>query len=486
MVLLACRHFREVEELAGKTSGPQRRPPWRDSVLPMRKESDVIIVGSGPLGTILARRLAEAGRRVLVLEQGPPITQPPGSHLKEEPRLQKDPDAYLAAVDAHIHYLNPDADEDGLPGAYSTAAVGGQGTLWTANCPRASAAQRWDALTPAEWEAAYATAESILGVRDDQFSASTRQQRVAACLRPYLAGMQREVIDQPMAGRCDDDGSVHFTSPQDILHASAAGDAIELRRGRVTSLDHDGRRVGGVVVDGETVGADAVVVAAGVFDTPRLLHAAGIRPRALGRYLTYHPLLVSQVVLAEDLYSHESIPDDPPRLQIPPTPSHPWNTMVLRDFNPLPPAAPDLDVPPNRLLELQLMCPVDIQAENRMTMGDDGSVRFHVPLAAADHDRMKAVREDANALGAHLGRFRSGCEPQWVGSPGFAHVMGGCRMGTVDDGTSVTDPAARVWGFENLYLATVGLIPTRVAVNPTLTAAALAIRTADAITRAAS
>lgn len=451
----------------------------------MSNRPDVIIVGSGPLGMIVARRLAEAGRQVLVLEQGSPITDPPGSHLSDEPRLREDPDAFLAAVDPHLHYFNPDADEAGLPGASSTAAVGGQGTLWTANCPRAVPDQRWDALTPAEWEAAYGAAESILGVRDDQFSNSIRQQRVASRLGPYLAEMQRDVVAQPMAGRCDDDGSVHFTSPRDILLASSAGDAIEIRHGRVTSLDHDGRRVGGVVVDGETVGAEAVVVAAGVFDTPRLLHGAGIRPHALGRYLTYHPLLVSQLVLADDLYSHASTPDHPPRLQIPPTRSHPWNTMVLRDFNPLAPTAPDLDVPLNRLLEVQLMCPVDVRAESRMTLADDGSVRFDVPLSEADRGRMQAVRADADALGAQLGRFRSGCEPQWVGSPGFAHVMGGCRMGTVDDGASVADPAARVWGFENLYLSTVGLIPTRIAVNPTLTAAALAIRTAEAITRAA-
>lgn len=62
---------------------------------------------------------------------------------------------------------------------------------------------------------------------------------------------------------------------------------------------------------------------------------------------------------------------------------------------------------------------------------------------------------------------------------GFAHVMGTCRMGAVDDGTSVTDGAGRVWGTQGLYLATVGLIPTAMAVNPTLTAAALALRSVD-------
>jgi choline dehydrogenase-like flavoprotein len=62
---------------------------------------------------------------------------------------------------------------------------------------------------------------------------------------------------------------------------------------------------------------------------------------------------------------------------------------------------------------------------------------------------------------------------------GFAHVMGTCRMGERDDGTCVTDGFGRVWDTENLYLTTVGLIPTALAINPTLTGAALAIRTAD-------
>jgi choline dehydrogenase-like flavoprotein len=57
--------------------------------------------------------------------------------------------------------------------------------------------------------------------------------------------------------------------------------------------------------------------------------------------------------------------------------------------------------------------------------------------------------------------------------------MGTCRMGARNDGTCVTDEFGQVWGTENLYLATVGVIPNALAVNPTLTGAALAIRSAD-------
>ena len=42
-------------------------------------------------------------------------------------------------------------------------------------------------------------------------------------------------------------------------------------------------------------------------------------------------------------------------------------------------------------------------------------------------------------------------------------------MSASDDGTGVADYKGRVWDFDNLRLATNGLIPTRMAVHPTLT-----------------
>jgi choline dehydrogenase-like flavoprotein len=45
----------------------------------------------------------------------------------------------------------------------------------------------------------------------------------------------------------------------------------------------------------------------------------------------------------------------------------------------------------------------------------------------------------------------------------------------------VADRQGKVHGFDNLYLAGVGLIPAPVAVNPTLTAVALALGSCEAI-----
>ncbi len=63
---------------------------------------------------------------------------------------------------------------------------------------------------------------------------------------------------------------------------------------------------------------------------------------------------------------------------------------------------------------------------------------------------------------------------------GVGHLMGTHRMGE-DPATSVTDREGRTHDHPNLYLAGSGLFPTSGTANPTLTIAALALLTADAI-----
>lgn len=60
-------------------------------------------------------------------------------------------------------------------------------------------------------------------------------------------------------------------------------------------------------------------------------------------------------------------------------------------------------------------------------------------------------------------------------------LQGTCRMGKEHDGSSVVDTFSRVWAYDNLFLGTCGVIPSGTACNPTNTAMALAIRSANYI-----
>ena len=85
------------------------------------------------------------------------------------------------------------------------------------------------------------------------------------------------------------------------------------------------------------------------------------------------------------------------------------------------------------------------------------------------------MEADVRRLADLLGPWRRGCEPVWL-PHGIAHLMGTCRMDR-EGSQGVADRRGKVFRFDNLYLAGVGLIPASVAVNPTLTAVALTLRT---------
>ena len=89
-------------------------------------EADVLVVGSGSLGTTVARRLAEHGRTVLILVQGPAISDPPGSHVRNAARFRTDPDAYLKVATAHLEHFDSAAPRDHLPGRIRGVTAGNE------------------------------------------------------------------------------------------------------------------------------------------------------------------------------------------------------------------------------------------------------------------------------------------------------------------------------------------------------------------------
>jgi choline dehydrogenase-like flavoprotein len=262
-----------------------------------------------------------------------------------------------------------------------------------------------------------------------------------------------------------------------------------------------GNRVVGAVLRDQRTGAeeefraDAVVVAADAIRTPQLLWASGIRPPALGRYLTEHPLLFGVVALR---------PGAVPVHEDAVTPADPIRAVVSVGFD-------EERHPYHAQLMYSPVCPVPLPADSRyrdnpagyvgmgwgvrkwprpgdrLIFADDepdenGLPGIRIAYELTDRERVEIERargHQARAAAA-LGEFVDGM-PKVMPAGSSLHYMGTVRMGPVDDGTCVCDPQSRVWGVSGLVLAGNGLIPTANSCNPTLTSVAIAVRGAAAL-----
>ena len=222
----------------------------------------------------------------------------------------------------------------------------------------------------------------------------------------------------------------------------------------------DGDRATGVeVVDlatGErsTITARAVVVAADAWRTPQLLYASGIRPEALGRYLTEHPQIMAASVLDEKYVPgrrtgrRRTCRSRPPRRRAagrssrspaspgcPTPPTGPFHGQVMQmDASPVP-LDPGVTVRPGQVVGLGWFCKKELSPDNRVWFDDDAAdehglpaIRIDYALSAADEAAIAAAKveiaEAAQALGRPLG------EP-FVMPPGSSlHYLGTTRMGT--------------------------------------------------------
>ena len=479
-----------------------------------RLETDVLIVGTGPIGATFARSLVAAGRRVLMIDAGPQLGPRPGEHLKNAFAYQHDPDRFADIIRGLLHPVwvppgvpghNPRQDPDaGMPGAAVSFGVGGMFTHWTSQTPRQHPQlERGSFIDAAEWDPLYERAEALVGTRTDLFDTSVRHRAIIRALGEHYGRRLAEghrVQSLPMAGQRppDNPAFVRFTGTDTVL-----GPLIEdtdPARFRILA-NHRCRRLvhaGGVVNEAEVedvqtwrtlrITAATTIVACGPILTPQLLFASGIRPLALGRYLHEHPMCCAQIVLSRPI-AGEAIPenDPPPMVWIPLSEDRPWHAQVHRNWTGhenLPAGLDDRVV-----VDLTWFGMVDPVATNRIAFEEDMADRFGMPmptfdyrLGDDDHERAGRMMADMAEAARALGEFTGSGEPMWL-PPGssLGHLQGTTRIGVVDDGTSVVDPSSRVWGFSNLLLGGTGLIPDRNACNPTLTAMALALRAADSL-----
>jgi choline dehydrogenase-like flavoprotein len=491
----------------------------------------VLIIGSGPTGATYARRLLDrSDADIVMVEAGPALTDPLGMNVRNIEDKAAQAAAKLASqgsasgesgvagiptgtvVEGTVtarqgtHLLGRAAEgSGGMPAAAAATCVGGQGAHWTCATPRPVGSERIDFLED-ELDGLLDEAERLLHTTHEAFSGAPQAIALLDVVNKEFASDGLTVQPLPVAGDPRPDGSMRWSGTDvvlgDLSEPGAHADRFELRTGTlaVRLLVEDGAVIGAVLrdlttgVDSEEL-ADAVVVAADALRTPQLLWASGIRPEALGRYLTEHPLIFGVVAVREGLLpplDEEATPVDPVRVVVGvrfDEERHPFHAQML--YSPVSPVPLPPDSPyagnPGGYVGMGWGVRKWPRAEDRLLFEDDAADHNGLPgirIAYEVTDREEAELDHARGFQARaaaaIGEFIDGMPV--VMPPGSSlHYMGTVRMGPADDGTSVCDSWSRVWGVPGLVLAGNGLIPTANSCNPTLTSVALAIRGADAL-----
>jgi choline dehydrogenase-like flavoprotein len=504
---------------------------------------DVVVVGSGPSGSAWARTILDGWptARVLMVEIGPVVSDPPGRHV----RTIADPDERLAAqLASQGSYTSPDdlvrikstahaveaglsgrpiarpgtwlldeADavlegEDGLPAAALSSNVGGMGAHWTGACPTPGAGEWPEAADREQLLDSMARARELLCVTQRAFESAPLGAEVRAMLAAaYDPGRppDRRVQPMPLALRIGPGGERLWSGTDQILGALAPGTAGFEIRPLTTAREilMSGSRARGVRLhDRRTdreyeVYADAVVVAADTLRAPQVLFASGIRPRALGHYLNDQPQ-VAGVVRLDPRFSNvtegtrradEGSVDILSGVSWVPfeQSTFPYSAQVMQmDAAPIP-VDPDFETWPGSIVETCLFGPKDLRFgdcveldESRLDAFGLPAMKIHYRLTDKDHQTIDDMIAEATKMGALIGDPVNGAAPgNYVGGSSI-HYHGTMRLGT-DPEDSVCDPTLRVWGTDNVYAGGNGAIPTPIACNPTLTNVSLSVLGARAL-----
>ncbi|MCW4466285.1 GMC oxidoreductase [Glutamicibacter sp. MNS18] len=513
----------------------------------------IAIVGSGPIGSAYARVLLEQHpeAHVVMFEAGPQLTDIPGQSVRNiqdpEARAQareksQGPQAgtyraslgipedtvtegmFTARQGTHLlDFGGPGAAHaPSFPAAAAATNVGGQGVHWTCATPEPAFSEKIPFIPDSEWNGLITEAKRLLHVQSAAFADSA----VGAAIRNLLdEEFGAELPDGygvgtlPVAGDPKPDGSIRWAGTDVVLGpliapGSELSARFELRDlSLVLRIETDGARATGVTYrDLRTshtsfFAADTVIVAADAFRSPQLLWASGIRPAALGHYLTEHPVVISTVALdagkmrrfatEEDLDAELSRrarnPVDPVAAvnRIPfSEPDHPYSVQVMyTECTPFP-MDPAAEHAGNRWGYVNMGYGLRKQPryQDAVTFVDDDvdyrglpSMRIDYALTAAEEAEIEQATARLRRAGTALGAFVA--EPRLMPNGSSLHYQGTMRMGPVDDGTSVADPYSRVWNYPNLLVGGNALIPTATAMNPTLMSVAIAVRGARQLAR---
>ncbi len=532
LLLMSTVSCPEVEAaLSFDSSCVDSSPPRRGARLHPRQypdlsgdvelSADACIVGSGAGGAAVAKELAEAGLRVVVIEEGGYFTQedfhgPPFDRML---RFYRD------------HGMTFALGRRPVPVPLG-ACVGGTTVVNSGTCFRTpdEVLRAWgtdfglEGFDPESMRPVFDRVEETLRVKPVPWEIIGENAKIFD-RGVHALGLHGEPIRRNIDG-CRGCGVCAFGCPSDAkqaMHlsylplAEKAGAEI-LSRCRVEAIEVEGKRVRAVrasilgpAPDDEVKGrlrirAGIVVLAAGAIHTPVLLLGSGIGNRSvIGTNLRLHPSLGVGALFRDPVYAWRGtmqsyFVDELQRS----------DGVMIEVTNPVPVVAVGMFREVGLALK-QRLATLPFTATAGLFVADHSSGRVRrtprggalmtYSLVGPDAARLlrgiALVAEIFFAAGAtevvtplrrkpRLGSQREIEElrlmtvrPAELQVTGF-HPMGTCRMGR-DPEHSVVAPSGSLHGVDNLYVADGSLFPTCVGVNPQISIVAFATRIAAGI-----
>ncbi|MBE7425379.1 MAG: GMC family oxidoreductase [Ideonella sp.] len=468
----------------------------------MKNDFDVIVIGSGAGGGVVAGELAQSGCDVLLLETGRHFTTE--SFKRFEAKASHD--LFWPMRFAPL----PDGD---VVAFLSGRCVGGTTTVNTKVALRAHEQDvaKWHAATGltndegkafalTDLEPYYRRVEDLLGVRERSdwekcvYTVRKGFRALGADLEPVLSYTSNECQSYGSCLQGCPTGGGKSTAITYIARALPLGQ-LDLRTQatveRIVFEDTaSGRRAAGVeYVDASgtrhVVKARTVVAAAGALNTPQMLMRSGLRSPALGRHIGLHPARLAYGLFDEIQDSHRVYPISAHCMKFQRDEDGGFVLEASTVMDPIAFATTVRDesgplwgqrlVDAVRAYRRYAGVLAMVNDENNASVGIDaqGAERIEVNLNARERQRIDAALNfSRNALRAAGAR-----KVYWTGLIS-THTQGGCRMGD-DPARSVVDRHGQVHGVAGLYVADASLIPRTVSVNPSLTVMALATRLAE-------
>ncbi len=435
---------------------------------------DVIIIGAGIAGVLAAQHMAQRAK-VLVISGG-------------EGMDETDKAFALTKTYDFGHYAND------YWAAHWVRAFGGTARRWRGWC-RTLDALDFESLPirPSAWPFGKATL-------DPYYVAAAQPLKVDMGLADQNTDLSPTLLQRPYAARepLDHRGLRDIVRARDNLFVindiNLSRLSANAERSRITQLTFMSYRQQAETVD---VSAKRVMLCCGGLGNAQLLlqpsdsgPPVGDESGLVGKYLMEHPHYnaAGEALLSQDFANRLSVTDGVSALCLPDAIRREKNRMAVA-LEPMVRVA-KTTTPPNAPFPVRV--PLNIRAEMRpqpqnaaRLVGSRNAAGLYEleTRCLVDAADFHAVMDTAHEIGVELARrglgtLRLDSEKLTRQLNGGGHTMGTTRMG-ISRQDSVCDGAGRVHGYANLYVGGSSLFPTGGAANPTLTIAALALRTAD-------